>query len=138
MRRSRVPGFTLIELMIVVAVIAVLTMIALPSYTRYTFRARRAEGQELLLRVATAQERYYSTYNTYAGSVTSDLKFSTDTSANGYYQVSVASSGGSLASGYVLTATAKLSQAGDACKNLTLDSNGTKSQTGTTTNGRCW
>src|SRR5690242_7166450 len=107
MRRSRVPGFTLIELMIVVAVIAVLTMIALPSYTRYTFRARRAEGQELLLRVATAQERYYSTYNTYAGSVTSDLKFSTDTSANGYYQVSVASSGGSLASGYVLTATAK-------------------------------
>ncbi|UPG87844.1 type IV pilin protein [Luteibacter aegosomatis] len=91
-----------------------------------------------MLRVATAQERYYSTYNTYAGSVTSDLKFSTDTSANGYYQVSVASSGGSLASGYVLTATAKLSQAGDACKNLTLDSNGTKSQTGTTTNGRCW
>ncbi|MEX1826455.1 type IV pilin protein [Luteibacter sp. CQ10] len=138
MRRPHVSGFTLIELMIVVAVIAVLTMIALPSYTKYTFRARRAEGQELLLRTATAQERYYSTYNTYAGSLTTDLKFASDTSTNGYYKVTVAPLGGALTSGYVLTASAQLTQAGDACKNLTLDSNGTKSQTGTTTNGRCW
>lgn len=138
MRRFRVSGFTIIELMIVVALIAVLTAIAYPAYTKYTFRARRAEGQELLLRTATAQERYYATYNTYAGSVTSDLKFPSDMSTNGYYQISVAASGGALTSGYVLTAAPKLSQLGDACGSLTLDSNGTKSQSGTTTNGRCW
>ena len=141
MRRfgPRILGFTLIELMIVVAVIAVLAAIAYPQYTRYTFRARRGEGQELLLRTATAQERYFATYNKYAASMTTDLKFASDTSANGYYQVSIAApSGGSLSTGYVLTAAPQLVQKPDACLNLTLDSTGVKSQSGTTSNGRCW
>ena len=141
MRRfgPRILGFTLIELMIVVAVIAVLVVIAYPSYTRYTYRARRSEGQELLLRTATAQERYYATYNKYATSMTTDLKFASATSTNGYYTVSIAApTGGSLSTGYVLTAQPQLSQQSDACKNLTLDSTGVKSQSGTTSNGRCW
>lgn len=133
-------GFTLIELMIVVAVIAVLAMIAFPSYTRYTYRARRSEGQELLLRVAAAQERYYATYNAYAASVTTDLKFSTDTSVSGYYKISIDKlNGADLSKAYVATATAQSSQVNDSCKNLTIDSQGTKSQSGNaTSNGRCW
>src|ERR1700754_4264977 len=89
MRRIAIRGrgFPLIELMIVIAVIAVLVMIAFPSYTRYTFRARRGEGQELLLRLANAQERYYATYNKYAQDPVNDLKFATNVSANGYYKV---------------------------------------------------
>ncbi|KAF1005227.1 MAG: Fimbrial protein [Luteibacter sp.] len=141
MRRfgPRILGFTLIELMIVVAVAAVLVVIAYPQYTRYTYRARRGEGQELLLRTATAQERYYATYNKYAASMTTDLKFASDTSVNGYYQVSIAApTGGSLSTGYVLTAAPLLAQKSDVCGNLTLDSIGVKSQSGTTSNGRCW
>ncbi|GAI02651.1 unnamed protein product, partial [marine sediment metagenome] len=57
MRSSAKKGFTLIELMIVVAVIAILAAIAYPSYTRYVYRARRADGQDLLMRIAAAQER---------------------------------------------------------------------------------
>jgi len=138
---KRVPGFTLIELMIVVAVIAVLTMIAYPAYTRYTYRARRADAQEILLRTATAQERYFATYNKYAASMTTDLKFATANSNNGYYTVSIAAmTGGSLSTSYVLTAApvSTSSQKNDACGSLSLDSTGAKSQTGTTSNGRCW
>lgn len=138
---KRVPGFTLIELMIVVAVIAVLTMIAYPAYTRYTYRARRADAQEILLRTATAQERYFATYNKYAASMTTDLKFATANSNNGYYTVSIAAmTGGSLSTSYVLTAApvSTGNQKNDACGSLSLDSTGAKSQTGTTSNGRCW
>lgn len=141
MRRfgPRILGFTLIELMIVVAVIAVLAIIAYPQYSRYSFRARRGEGQELLLRTATAQERYFATYNKYATSMTDDLKFPNANSVNGYYTVSIgAPTGGSLSTGYVLTAAPNLAQKSDACQNLTLDSTGVKSQSGTTSNGRCW
>ncbi len=133
-------GFTLIELMIVVAVIAVLALIALPSYTRYTFRARRGEGQELLLRLANAQERYYATYNKYASDPVTDLKFASNKSAGGYYQISIDQlAGTTMATGYVATATAISTQVKDSCGNLTIDSRGTKSQTGSaSTNGRCW
>ncbi|WP_448096921.1 type IV pilin protein [Luteibacter yeojuensis] len=133
-------GFTLIELMIVVAVIAVLMLIALPSYTRYTFRARRGEGQELLLRLANAQERYYATYNKYAQDPVDDLKFATDLSAGGYYKITIDQlTGTTFDTGYVAKAAPQQSQAGDSCGTLSIDSRGTKSQTGSTTaNGRCW
>jgi len=133
-------GFTLIELMIVVAVIAVLAMIAIPSYTRYTFRARRGEGQEILLRLANAQERYFATYNRYAQDPVTDLKFGSATTTGGYYEVKLEQLAGTTwATGYLATATAKGSQAKDSCGNLTIDSRSTKSQTGSATaNGRCW
>lgn len=142
MRRfgTRGKGFTLIELMIVVAVIAVLAMIALPAYTKYTFRARRGEGQEFLLRLANAQERYYATYNKYASDPVTDLKFASPTSAGGYYKISISQlTGTTMATGYLATATPQLSQTKDSCLNLTIDSRGTKSQSGSATaNGRCW
>ena len=142
MRRFGMPakGFTLIELMIVVTVIAVLVMIALPSYTKYTFRARRGEGQELLLRLANAQERYYATYNKYAQDPVTDLKFASANSAGGYYKIKIEQlDGTTFDTGYIATATATGSQAGDSCGNLTMDSRGNKSQSGSNTaNGRCW
>ena len=58
---NRSHGFTLLELMIVLVIIAILAAIAIPAYGRYAYRAHRVDGQELLLRVANAQERYYST-----------------------------------------------------------------------------
>src|SRR5690606_11790491 len=61
-----VRGFTLIELMIVVAIVAILAAIAYPSYINYIQRTRRADGHEMLMRMAAAQERYYTNYNHYA------------------------------------------------------------------------
>ena len=135
---SRVRGFTLIELMIVVAIIAILAAIAIPAYGRYAFRAHRVDGQELLLRIATAQERYYSNHNAY-GSLT-DVGFLTTTSEKGYYAADVVVSSASAA--FVATATGVGGQASDVCGPLVIDNAGNKTPGPTSassnSNGSCW
>lgn len=59
-------GFTLIELMIVVAVIGILAALAYPSYTSYIERGKRAECRSGLLRAAQQQERFFTQFNRYA------------------------------------------------------------------------
>jgi type IV pilus assembly protein PilE len=67
---SRAPaswrGFSLIELMVVVAVMGILATIAVNSYRRYTLRATRTEGRLALLAIQVAQEKYFLQNNTYA------------------------------------------------------------------------
>jgi len=60
-------GFTLIELMIVVAIVAILTSIAIPSYTAYVRKAERKAAMGALQGLAQAMERYYAQANTYDG-----------------------------------------------------------------------
>jgi type IV pilus assembly protein PilE len=59
-------GFTLIELMVVVAIIAILAAISFPSYTKYVQRGNRAEGRAWLMDTAALLERHYSDNNRYA------------------------------------------------------------------------
>ena len=137
MERSR--GFTMLELMIVVAIIALLSAIALPIYTKYGYRARRPDGQNLLLSIANAEERYYATNNKY-GLVT-DIGYSTDPtpSEKDYYTATVVVAGTSSATfAAAATPVAGGDQAKDDCKALSITNAGVKSSTGTTTNGTCW
>ncbi|THD06462.1 hypothetical protein B1991_13145 [Rhodanobacter lindaniclasticus] len=132
-------GFTLLELMIVVVIIAVLAAIAIPTYGRYAFRAHRADGQELLLRVATAQERYYATANAYGG--LTDIGFTNPApSEKGFYSVTVVASSSSQA--FVATATPVGGQANDLCGPLTIDNAGNKTpgpaSASSNSNGSCW
>ncbi len=134
----RVSGFTLVELMVVVAIIAILAAFAVPAYSRYGYRARRVDGQELLLRIATAQERYYATYNKYGA--LADIGYADPApSEKGFYSVSLSNLG---AATFTATAAPLGVQQNDACESLKLDSTGVKtpgaSDANSNRNGNCW
>jgi type IV pilus assembly protein PilA len=59
-------GFTLIELMIVVAIIGILAAIAIPNFMNYQCKAKQTEAKSLLGAIRTAQEAYYAEYSKYA------------------------------------------------------------------------
>jgi len=122
-RRRR--GFTLLELMIVVLVMGVLAALAITSYSRYGFRARRTDGQKLLLAIANAEERYFAQRNAYADLATIGYSTTaTATSENGYYTaaVSVSTVNTVAAQAFLATATPTPgnSQAKDTCGALTV------------------
>lgn len=118
--RPRAHGFTLVEVMIVVAIIGILASIALPSYTRYVAQARRTEAQTALMDLAQRQERWRVNHASYGNY--NDLGF---TETLDYYAFSVENV---TATTYTLKATAIGSQetADATCKTLTLNQNGTK------------
>jgi len=64
--KKYLKGFTLVELMIVVAIVAILVALALPSYTRYVRKANRGEAQQLLLNWANNQEIWRANDTDYA------------------------------------------------------------------------
>lgn len=136
-------GFTLIELMIVVAIIAILAAIAVPWWGRYTYRARRTDGQKILMHVAQAEERYFTDYNKYTVTP-SDLGYTgTISSENGYYTVSLGTpASSSVGTAYVATAAPQGPQADDACGSLSIDNTGLKKPLPTDAahngNGNCW
>lgn len=136
--RIKSRGFTLIELMITVAIVGILAAIAFPSYQNQILKSHRTDGKTKLLEVAQRQERYYTDNNTYATNLTL-LGYSSSpaNSDNGYYSISAAAGSSGIASSYVLTATRLGSQTSDmTCGNLTLSSTGVKGATGTSTD--CW
>ena len=127
-RRQRAAGFTLIELMMAVAIIAIVASIAYPAYQDQVRKTRRSQGQALLLEIAGHMERYYYDNGAYTTDLT-DLGYATASnvpSEAGYYTVSVnpATAACPVASCYVLTATAQGGQAPDG--NLTLSAAGQK------------
>ncbi len=124
-------GFTLIELMIVVAIIAILAAVAFPSYQDQVRKTRRSEAQADLMELASTVERYFTENNTYVGwAVPASLNQSPRAGTARY----VLTVGGVAATTYTLTATPQGGQAADTCGTMTLDQTGA---TGAAVAG-CW
>ena len=84
-------GFTLIELMIAVAVVAILAMIAIPTYTAQMVKGRRSSAEAVLLDIAQRQQQYFLDSRAYAPDVATLLGTATATPANvrAYYTVQI-------------------------------------------------
>lgn len=129
----RNTGFTLIELMIVVAIIAILAAIAYPVYTNYIQQSRRSDAQSDLVELANFMERHYSKSGSYASAT---LPFNkTPRGATGsdvYYDITlnVPDSG----QAYTLIATPANAQTGDECGVLKLTQTGQRGAA----QSNCW
>ncbi|MFL1528169.1 type IV pilin protein [Pseudomonas sp. O230] len=130
MRRSN-RGFTLIEIMIVIAIIGIVITIGYPSLTEYVKKGRRAEVAGLLSEQAQILERFYSKSNVYTGAVGLSA-------GNDYYTITPTLTDQT----FLLTATRKAgSMATDKCGDFTITNTGVRSMVNATaglTTKDCW
>lgn len=125
MNSKRERGFSLVELMVVVAVIAILAAIAYPSYQDYVIKANRTAAQAFMMDIANKEQQYLLDTRSYSSSLT-DLALSTPTEVSKYYTITIDPV---TATTFTITATpiTGTKQASDGA--LTLDHLGTKSPT---------
>lgn len=142
--KSSNSGFSLIELMIVVAIVAILAAVALPSYQRYLQRGARAEAKTILMESAGILERNYTANGCYhvtdgdcsgAATVTAPFLQSPKT-GTARYTISLTTIS---AQAYTLRAVPTGSQTGEVCGNLTLTHTGQMGVSGAgVTVAECW
>jgi type IV pilus assembly protein PilE len=129
---TRSRGFTLIELMITVAIVGILASIAVPSYREYMRRGPRAETQAHLMDIAARQGQYLLDNRAYASTV-AGLSMTTPANVSSKYGIAIVV--GTTPPSFTITATPSGDQANDKCGTMTLNDAGVKTASGT---GSCW
>jgi len=128
---ARARGFSLTELLIVVAIVGILAAIGLPMYRDYSLASKRSDAQQALLRMSQLQERYFTERNVFAATTTA-LGYGADPapSNEGLWNLSVVAP--DPTAGYTLQAVPRAPHADAECAAITLDSAGIRAPT------ECW
>jgi type IV pilus assembly protein PilE len=134
MKKRLTRGFTLIELMITVAIIGILTMVAYPSYTNFLVRGNRTAAQAQMMDLANRQQQFLLGNRRYATSL-SELNYTLPTEVSSKYScgsgcivTNTTATPATTVPAFTITFTATGSQASDG--NLSLNSEGTKTPSG--------
>ncbi len=135
-------GFTLVELMVTVAILAILATIATTSYTSQIQKSRRTDARSALLDLAGREEKLFSTTNAYSATP-SDLGYAAFGAANpigsGYYTLTVTVNAINSPPSYSITANTYGPQLSDQqCTSLSIDNLGNQTSTGSATAATCW
>ncbi|MGZ4995753.1 MAG: type IV pilin protein [Methylobacter sp.] len=141
---NRQKAFTLIELMVAVAIVGLLAGIAYPSYQDSVRKSRRADVKGVVLGLANAMERRFTETNSYLGAATGSANtgapgiYSVPAATTAYYTVTISAA---TTSSYTLSAAPTGTQSTDECGTLTLTHTGVKGVTGAATGitaAYCW
>lgn len=149
--KSTMPGFTLIEVMIVAAIVAILAAIAYPSYQDSVRKSRRADAKAVMVEAAQLMERRFTAESCYDNPCDSgiapvallagltSIPRNEANAANRSYTIAL---GGVTRNAYTLTATPQNAQAPDKCKVLTLNQNSVRTADAKAANDpltlECW
>ncbi|KRD30402.1 hypothetical protein ASE35_16850 [Lysobacter sp. Root916] len=134
-RHNAIRGFTLIELMIAIAIVGILVGIAVPAYQDSVRKARRGQAKADLVEIAQLAERFRSVNNTYAGFALPAGMDVSPRQGTTYYNIAIANQ---TANAYTLTATPQGPQTQDTlCGTLGLNAAGVKTAA-TSDISRCW
>jgi len=128
-------GFTLIELMIVVAVVAILAAVAYPSYQDQIRKSRRGQAKADLAEYSQRAERWHTVNNSYMGFVLPTLRSPREPGSTARYNLALSTQ---TANTFVITATAVNGQEQDRCGNLSLSQAGVKTESGAAALSECW
>ena len=124
-------GFTLIELMIVVAIVAILAVVVYPSYTAQVRKARRAEAQQVLMDIASRQQQLLLDTRAYASTL-ADTRATVPPTVTAFYRIEVTLPAAATAPAFTATATPLGDQAADTCGVMTIN------QTNQRLPANCW
>jgi type IV pilus assembly protein PilE len=144
-RKHRSGGFTLIELMVTVAIVAILATIAVTTYSNQVLKSRRTEAKSALLDLAGREERLFSTTNAYSsdeaflGYAAASTQMTNMNFGNRYYQLTATVAPLVNPTTYTLTANPVGTQVNDTtCGSFSVNQLGVQTVTGTGTVASCW
>ena len=126
----RAPGFTLVEVLITIAVIAILAAVAWPSYESYIRRSKRATAQSALMTIANREQSYLLDLRGYTSSLAA-LNFSAPQELRGDYAFTIVADNAATPRVFVATATPLNGQARNGELPLTVDQSGARSPAST-------
>lgn len=125
-------GFSLIELMIALAIMGILVAVAMPSYQSYVRKGRRADAQQFMLNLAQLNQRYFLDNRSFTNTVSTLA--TTPTSVSSYYTITITVDAGPPAT-FSIAAAPTGGQASDSCGTLTITSANVKSSS---SGSNCW